>query len=75
MRDKSITDVKDFGFIAQNLAEVEDAVNGHDWLRITNRENLDQYKINQNRLIPIIVKAIQELSEEVNLLKNKDNLT
>ncbi len=62
-------DVPDFGFIAQDLVEAEDELEGHDWLQLTLRNNPDQLEATQGRLIPILVKAIQELSAEVDALK------
>jgi hypothetical protein len=62
-------DVLDFGFIAQDLVKAEDSLDGHDWLQLTLRNNPDQLEATQGRLIPILVKAIQELSAEVDALK------
>jgi hypothetical protein len=61
--------VPDFGFIAQDLVKAEDSLDGHDWLQLTLRNNPDQLEATQGRLIPILVKAIQELSAEVDALK------
>ena len=70
MRDGSLVGVDDFGFIAQDLAALEDSVGEHERLRLTNRENPDRITISQDRLIPILVKAIQELSKQIEDLKN-----
>ena len=69
MRDESVVDVDDFGFIAQDFASVEDSMNAHDRLKLTNRDNPDQIKIDQERLIPILVKALQDLSDQLKDLK------
>jgi RNA-binding protein 16 len=69
MRDESCVGVEDFGFIAQDLAALEDSVDGHERLRLTNRENPDKLMISQDRLIPILVKAIQDLSNQIEDLK------
>jgi hypothetical protein len=58
------------GFIAQEVKEVLDNEN-IDYTGIVNTNDPDQYMIAQANLIPILVKAIQELSEEVKALKNK----
>ena len=71
MRDEAKVGEKDFGFIAQELVEVEDSISGHDWLSLTLRDNPDKLEATQGRLIPILVKAIQELSAEVEELKAK----
>jgi hypothetical protein len=70
MRDGAKVGVEDFGFIAQDIVELEDSLNSHEWLALTLRNNPDKLEATQGRLIPILVKAIQELTEEVNLLKN-----
>ena len=70
MRDGSLVGVDDFGFIAQDLAALEDSVDAHERLRLTNRENPDRIMISQDRLIPILVKAIQDLSKQIEDLKN-----
>ena len=71
MRDGSRVNIDDFGFIAQNLAQVEDSLNAHEMLKLTNRENDDQITIDQERLIPILIKAVQELSAKLEDLKNE----
>jgi hypothetical protein len=69
MRDGAKVGVKDIGFIAQDLAELEDE---HDpeRLRLTLRSNPDKMEATPGRLIPILVKAIQELAAEIEDLKN-----
>jgi hypothetical protein len=62
-------DVLDIGFIAQDLVAVEDNLEAHDWLQLTLRDNPDRLEATQGRLIPILVKAIQELSAEIETLK------
>ena len=62
-------DVADIGFIAQELLAAEDAVDAHDSLQLTLRDNPERLEATQGRLIPILVKAIQELSAEVESLK------
>jgi hypothetical protein len=73
VREYTSADVKrnvpDIGFIAQDLVEVEDQLDGHDWLQLTLRSNPDKLEATPGRLIPILVKAIQELSAEVEALK------
>jgi hypothetical protein len=65
-RDGAKKDVKDLGFIAQDLKEVDD-----DYLGLVYDENPEKLEASYGRLIPVLVKAIQELSEEVKQLKNK----
>ena len=65
-RDGSKVGVKDLGFIAQDLKEVDD-----EYLGLVYSENPEKLEASYGRLIPVLVKAIQELSEEVKQLKNK----
>jgi len=69
MRDGGKTGMRDIGFTAQDLMQVEDALNAHDELRLTYRSNPDALEASYGRLIPVLVKAIQELSSEVKALK------
>jgi hypothetical protein len=65
MRDGGRVGDKDMGFIAQDLAEVEDAYNAHDTLALTLRDNSEKLEATYGRLVPVLVKAIQELSAKV----------
>lgn len=65
-RDGAKKGVKDLGFIAQDLKEVDD-----EYLGLVYSENPEKLEASYGRLIPVLVKAIQELSEEVKLLKSK----
>ncbi len=57
-----------FGFIAQELQEVDNEV-----LQLVNDYNEDSLRINYSKLVPVLVKAIQELKEEVEVLKSQNN--
>jgi hypothetical protein len=72
MRDGGKVGEHDFGFIAQDLVEVEDKYEA-DRLKLTLRENEDKLETTQGRLIPILVKAIQELSAKVEELEARLN--
>ena len=61
--------IPDAGFIAQDLVAAEDATGLADALQLAYRDNPDALEITTGRLIPILVKAIQELSAEITLLK------
>jgi hypothetical protein len=65
------TGVEDMGFIAQDLVAAEDELDAHDWLQLTLRDNPEKLEATQGRLIPILVKAIQELSAKVELLESQ----
>ena len=57
---------KDFGFIAQEVQELDD-----DTLRLVSDDNPEKLEMSYGKLVPILVKAIQELQAEVNALKKK----
>ena len=63
-RDEAIVDVTDIGFIAQELAEVEDSFEDSERLRLTLRDNPEKLEATPGRLLPIAIKAIQELSQQ-----------
>jgi hypothetical protein len=64
-------DIPDIGFIAQDLVAVEDETGIADYLQLTYRDNPDRLEATQGRLIPILVKAIQELTLKVQELEGK----
>jgi hypothetical protein len=51
----------------------EDALDMADQLQLTYRDNPDQLEATQGRLIPILVKAIQDLAAQVDELKEQIN--
>lgn len=69
MRDGGKVGIKDIGFIAQELAEIEDSLGAHDTLALTYRDNPEKLEASYGRLVPVLVKAIQELSAKVELLE------
>ena len=63
-------DVKDCGFIAQDLKALQDKYNVAEELQLVNEGIADdKMYASYGKLIPIMVKAIQELSAEVKQLK------
>jgi hypothetical protein len=64
-------DVPDTGFIAQDIVAAEDAVGLADYLQLSYRDNPEKLEITQGRLIPILVKAIQDLSAKIEALEAK----
>mgnify|MGYP003641614125 CR=1 FL=1 len=56
---------KDFGFIAQEVKEID-----NDTLKLVNDTNLEKLELSYGKLVPILVKAIQELKAEIELLKS-----
>lgn len=64
-------DVADFGFIAQDLKASQEEVGLAETLKLVYEENPEKLEASYGKLIPILVKAIQDLSKEVELLKSK----
>lgn len=58
------------GFIAQELDEVQTKENA-EWLNLVLKNNPDKLEATPGNLLPIIVKAIQELKTENDELKNE----
>jgi len=56
---------KDFGFIAQEVQALD-----NDTLRLVYDENPEKLELSYGKLVPVLVKAIQELKAEVELLKS-----
>lgn len=69
-RDGSKIGQPDIGFLAQELAAVEDKFGAHEQLQLTLRDNPNRLEATQGRLIPILVKAVQELSARIEELEN-----
>ena len=65
MRDGAKVGDKDLGFIAQELQEVDD-----ESLQLVYANNPDRLEASYGRLIPVLVKAIQELKLELDNCKN-----
>ena len=59
---------KQVGFIAQEIKAIEESI-GWTEDHVVNTKNEDSYKLMYDQLIPILVKAIQELEAEVQALK------
>ena len=70
-RDGSMSDQKDVGFIAQDLDSLQQKYNIEDHLNIVLKSNPDRLEASPGKLIPILVKAIQELTEKVKQLESK----
>jgi hypothetical protein len=56
---------KDVGFIAQDLQTVD-----NNWLNLVYDANPEKLEASYGKLIPVLVKAIQELSAKVTALEN-----
>jgi hypothetical protein len=64
-------DVKDFGFIAQDLKKSQEDAALAETLNLVYEQNPERLEASYGKLIPILVKAIQDLSKEIEILKNK----
>ncbi len=58
------------GFIAQELDKVQTA-NNAEWLNLVLKDNPDRLEATPGNLLPVMVKAIQELKKENDRLKNE----
>jgi trimeric autotransporter adhesin len=58
------------GFIAQELDEVQQN-SGADWLNLVLKDNPDKWEATYGNLLPVMVKAIQELKAENDELKKE----
>jgi trimeric autotransporter adhesin len=58
------------GFIAQELNDVQTTEKA-EWLNLVLKNNPDKWEATPGNLLPIMVKAIQELKKENNDLKNR----
>jgi len=67
-RDGKRVGVKEVGFIAQELQQVDD-----EYLNLVYDENPEKLEAAQGKLIPVLVKSIQELKAEIDLLKEELN--
>jgi hypothetical protein len=65
-------DVKDFGFIAQDLKQSQEDAGLADTLKLIYDENPEKLEASYGKLIPILVKAIQDLTAKVEALESKN---
>ena len=64
-------DIKDFGFIAQDLKKSQEDAELADTLKLVYEENPEKLEASYGKLVPILVKAIQDLSAKVEALEAK----
>tara|TARA_R110000868_G_scaffold96826_3_gene266177 strand:- start:349 stop:1533 length:1185 start_codon:yes stop_codon:yes gene_type:complete len=69
MRDGGKVGIPDTGFIAQDLQAVQ-ATTGIEIPGLVYAENPEQLEAGYGKLIPVLVKAVQELSAEIERLKS-----
>ena len=64
MRDGGKVGVKSSGFIAQEVSEIENLTGQKDYLNLVDTNDPEKYLFTPGNLLPILVKAIQDLSKE-----------
>jgi hypothetical protein len=69
--EKGKHDIKDFGFIAQDLKKSQEDAELAETLKLVYEENPEKLEASYGKLIPILVKAIQDLSAKVEALEAK----
>ena len=73
-RDGSRQGRKDFGWISQDLDKLQEKFGYAEYTRLVNKDNPDAWEADPLKTYPILVKAVQELADEVdrlvNILKN-----
>jgi hypothetical protein len=72
MRDGNRPRTEDAGFIAQELNDVVQQYNAN-WLKLVSTENSDRFEASPAQLLPVVVKAIQELEEKFAALTTRVN--
>lgn len=70
-RDGTMSGVKDAGFIAQELDEAQSQYGCEDYLGLVYKNNPEKLEASYGKLVPVLVKAIQELKAEVESLKQQ----
>jgi len=68
-RDGARKDIKEVGFIAQDLDEVQQKHGVEDYLQLVLKNNPDKLEAAPGKLIPILVQAIKDLKKEIDELK------
>jgi len=63
-------DIKDFGFIAQDLKKSQEDAGLADVLKLVYESNPEKLEASYGKILPILVKAVQELSAKVTQLEN-----
>lgn len=64
-------DIADFGFIAQDLKAAQEDAQMSDILKLVYESNPEKLEASYGKLVPILVKAVQELAAKVEQLESK----
>ena len=73
MRDGAKVGQQEAGFIAQDLDEAQTDAGAEDYLSLVLKNNPEKLEASYGKLVPVLVKAVQELSAEVAALKKEIN--
>jgi trimeric autotransporter adhesin len=71
MRDGAKVDIDEAGFIAQELDQAQQDYHAEDYLQLVLKDNPEKLEASYGKLIPALVKSIQELSTQVDELKSE----
>lgn len=71
MRDGAKVGEQEAGFIAQDLDEAQIDAGAEDYLSLVLKNNPDKLEASYGKLVPVLVKAVQELSAEIKNLKKE----
>ena len=71
MRDGAKVGQQEAGFIAQDLDEAQIDAGAEDYLSLVLKNNPDKLEASYGKLVPVLVKAVQELSAEIKNLKKE----
>lgn len=70
-RDGAKVGVRSSGFIAQDLKAAQERAGASEVLRLVYEQNPEKLEANYGHLIPVLVKALQELKAEVDSLRSQ----
>ena len=71
MRDGAKVGEQEAGFIAQDLDKAQIDADAEDYLSLVLKNNPEKLEASYGKLVPVLVKAVQELSAEVATLKKE----
>ena len=71
MRDGAKVGEQEAGFIAQDLDEAQDMAGAEDYLSLVLKNNPEKLEASYGKLVPVLVKAVQELSAEIENLRQE----
>ncbi len=64
-------DIADFGFIAQDLKKSQEDIGLAETLKLVYENNPEKLQASYGKLVPILVKAIQEMSSKMSSLEKE----